>query len=182
VNRKSRQTALRSAILAKCLDGEVVLVDRIECPEVKTRKMVQLLDALQIYDTVLIALDPFDQKVWMSARNIPGVQVRDVRLLNAYDVLVAKYLLLTKPTFEKLIQGMTGEERGQAEAEGERAKGTSAEGVPAGDEVKADAPVAETRTEGQAVEPPAAPAAPTSEVTQDSKEAAPGSGDAARES
>jgi len=101
--RKARQVAARSALLAKCLDEGVVLVDSIDCPEIKTKEIVGLFDKLDLFDSVLVVLDPFDEKVWKSARNIPGVKALDVRNLNAYDVLVPKQVLMEKQTFLKLV-------------------------------------------------------------------------------
>ena len=103
LNKKARRSATRSALLAKCLDEGVILVDQIECPEIKTKEIVSLLQTLEIYDTVLIALDPFDPVVWKSARNIPGVKVVDVRNLNAYDLLTPKQVLMPQQAFLKLI-------------------------------------------------------------------------------
>jgi len=101
--KKARQAASRSALLAKCLDEGVVLVDSIDCHEIKTKEIVRLLEKLDLYDSVLVVLDPFDVKVWKSARNIPRVKALDVRNLNAYDILAPRQVLMEKQTFLKLV-------------------------------------------------------------------------------
>ncbi|MBI2192829.1 MAG: 50S ribosomal protein L4 [Planctomycetes bacterium] len=103
IPRAERRLALRNAVLAKCQEGEVLLVERLELAEAKTVRMVEILDHLQMFETALIVPHPFDRSVWQAARNIPGVQVRSVENVNAFDLLVAKQVLMTRSAFTKFL-------------------------------------------------------------------------------
>lgn len=116
LNKKQRKGAVVSALLAKCLDEGVVLLDGLECPEIKTRQVADLLDRLGLFDTVLIGVPAYDEKVYRSARNISGVEVRETRNFNAYDILVSKNLVLSKDAFVGLIERLKDKPELEAEA------------------------------------------------------------------
>jgi large subunit ribosomal protein L4 len=121
--RKARQSATRSALLAKCLDGGVMLLDALQCPEIKTKQIEALLNRLDLFDTVLLVTDPFNEVVWKSARNILGVKVLDVQDLNTFDVLVPKRVLMEKQTFLKLLATQSPTSRGEMTAEPDQEQG-----------------------------------------------------------
>ena len=141
-----------SALLAKCLDEGVVLLDGLECPEIKTRQVADLLDRLELFDTVLIGVPAYDEKVYKSARNISGVEVRETRNFNAYDILVPKTLVLSKDAFLGLIERLTDKPEEETEtaveasaAPEEEAEGESPVSEEAAEEPEAaDEPVEET--------------------------------------
>jgi large subunit ribosomal protein L4 len=147
LNKKQRTRATESALLAKCLDEGVVLLDGLECPEIKTRQVADLLDRLELFDTVLIGVPAYDEKVYKSARNISGVEVRETRNMNAYDILVSKHLLLTKDAFLGLIERLKEkpEEEPEPAAEASTAQAEEAE-------AEGEAPVSEEATEEPAEE------------------------------
>jgi len=128
IPKSAKRNAVQSALLAKCLDDHVVIVDQIDFPEIKTKQVEQLLDLLNIYETVLIGIDPFDPVILKSARNIPGVKVRDIRLLNAFDVLVSNQLLFPKDAFLRLIGEGSAEEPEPA-AVGQASESSDSEGT-----------------------------------------------------
>jgi large subunit ribosomal protein L4 len=103
--KKMRRLATNSAILAKITAGDAMIVDDFACSQVKTRVIAQMVSALGAEAGCTLAVDAYDRNVYLSGRNIAGVNVRPVSELNAYEVLLGKRLVFTKPAFERLVSG-----------------------------------------------------------------------------
>jgi len=107
--KKAVRAATRMAILSKLTDKETVVIDEIKLPDIKTKEMAQILTNLQLKGkTCLIGLGAKDadekKSVYMSARNILGVEVSPASQLNAYIVLRPKRLVLTKAALAELCK------------------------------------------------------------------------------
>src|SRR5262249_20046068 len=97
------RAATRMALLSKFQDQEVVVIDDLSLPEVKTRHMAEILKSLKLNETTcLIGTAGPDNNVYRSARNIRGVEVLPASQLNAYMLLRQKRLLLTRTALEEL--------------------------------------------------------------------------------
>lgn len=101
--RKMRKAALRSAILAKMLGRDMLVVDGLRMEEPKTREMARVLNNLKIDRSCLLVLPDRDRGVHLSARNIPGLTVRVIEDLNAFDVATRQKLVVTCEVMKKLI-------------------------------------------------------------------------------
>ncbi|MEW6355748.1 MAG: 50S ribosomal protein L4 [Planctomycetota bacterium] len=101
--KQARQLAMRSALLGKLQDGQVILLDRIEVAEAKTRTIARLLKAIGANETCLIVIAEPNALVWKSARNIRGVSVCSAGELNAYAVLKPKRVVITKDAMNKIL-------------------------------------------------------------------------------
>lgn len=86
VNRKVRRAALKAVLTQKLRDGKLKILDRLELPEIRTRRMVEILQDLGL-SSALIVTPNRDEVAERSARNIPSVKVLPVQGLNVYDVL-----------------------------------------------------------------------------------------------
>jgi large subunit ribosomal protein L4 len=103
--RKAVRAATRMAILSKFQDQEAIIVDDMALTEIKTKKVADILKALNVgSDTCLIGTAGINPTVYKSARNIRGIEVLPTSDLNAYAVLKQKRLLLTKAALEELRQ------------------------------------------------------------------------------
>lgn len=102
IPKKAKKLALHSALLGKLLDGEVTVVDKLEFDSPSTKKMASLLKTLGIVGRCLIVTKDGNQAIWRSARNIPGLLVREPSQLNAYEVLKSKRLLITREQLTSL--------------------------------------------------------------------------------
>ena len=100
--RQARRAALRSALSLKRRDGRLVVVDKLELAEVKTRRMAEVLGALAIEGSVLIVFAERNEGVEKAARNLPGVKVLAVDGLNVYDLLRYRNLVLTREGVQRL--------------------------------------------------------------------------------
>ena len=98
-----RQKArLALALAVRHAAGGIVFVDQLVVEEPKTKAVAQILKALGCGARTILVLDQPDKKLSLAARNIPGLEVRLAGDLNAYAVLRAKKLVLTRPALEKL--------------------------------------------------------------------------------
>ena len=101
--RRARQTALCSALSLKRQEGRLVVVNKLELPEVKTKKVVELLRQLAVEESVLIVIPDKDERIERAARNLPHVKVLRVEGLNVYDLLRYRSLLLTQGAVDRLV-------------------------------------------------------------------------------
>jgi large subunit ribosomal protein L4 len=93
--RKMRRAATNSAILAKLLGEDLVIIDGMSFDAPKTSQMAQLLAALKIERSCLVTLDQRNSNTYLSARNIPGLIVRIVEDLYAFDITTKQKMLVT---------------------------------------------------------------------------------------
>lgn len=94
---KARRLALKSALSAKLRDGQLVVLDRLQLSEPKTRVMAQVLKNVQAdAGKRLIVLKEKDQNVVLAARNIPGVLLLPANSLGVYPVVDADRLVMTR--------------------------------------------------------------------------------------
>ncbi|HZJ85010.1 MAG TPA: 50S ribosomal protein L4 [Syntrophomonadaceae bacterium] len=100
--KKVRRLALKSALSTKVKENSIVVVDKLSFEEPKTKLMLEILDALNIFDKVLIVTLDGDVNVTKSARNIPGVKPMRVDYVNVYDLLKYDTLLITKDAVERV--------------------------------------------------------------------------------
>ena len=80
---------------AKAAEGNVIVVDELNVPEIKTKTMQSFLTAVNAGKAVLVTPE-VNMNVVKSARNIPGVSATTAKLINVYDILNAKQLIVDK--------------------------------------------------------------------------------------
>lgn len=102
VNKKERRLAIRSVLSSKVLEKELVVVDKIDFKEIKTKNMVNALNKLKVEGKTLIVLPEKNENVQKSARNIEGVKTSLVNTINVYDLLKYKNLVVTLDTVKKI--------------------------------------------------------------------------------
>ena len=93
--KKMRRLALRSVLSSKAAGSELIILDNLSFEKPQTREMAQVLSALGVESSVLIAMEQTDLNVIKSARNIPGLMTIPARLLNVIDITSHKFLLMT---------------------------------------------------------------------------------------
>ena len=102
LNKKVRRLAMISALSSKVAGNEMIVVDKIETAEYKTKTMVKMLAAVGAGKKVLVVLNEKDEKVVGSFANIPGVKVAYTNTLNVYDILNCNSFIVAKAAVEKL--------------------------------------------------------------------------------
>ncbi len=102
INKKEKKLAVRSILSSKVLENELVILDKIELAEIKTKNMVNVLNNLKVEGKVLIVLPEKNQNVQLSSRNIEGVKTSLVDSINAYELLKYNKLVLTLDAVKKI--------------------------------------------------------------------------------
>lgn len=105
--KKQSKLAASSAVLAKLLSNNVVVIDELSFDKPKTKDFKNILSNLKIARSCLVMTSSLEQNIYKSARNIPRVGVMPVAQLNAGDVCNYSKLLFTKEAFLSLLN--TGE-------------------------------------------------------------------------
>jgi len=105
--KKAMRLALKSALSAKVNSGELIILEKLEFAEPKTKAMVKVLDNLKIGDQkALIVQAEADENVLKSARNIPGISAMKSDGLNVYDILFHDQLVLTKEAVGRIEEAL----------------------------------------------------------------------------
>ena len=102
VNKKVRALAMRSALSAKLANGELVVVDQIALEEYKTKKVVEMLKALNVERKALIVLPEKNDYLVKSAANIPGVKTALTNTINVYDILNGGKFVVTVDAIKRI--------------------------------------------------------------------------------
>lgn len=101
--KKQRRLARDSAILAKLLSEDVVVVDELKFDKPQTKDFANILGNLKIERGCLVTTEKLDANLYKSARNIPKVVVMPVAELNAGDICNYRKILFTKEAFLSVL-------------------------------------------------------------------------------
>ena len=102
IPQKMRVKALLMALSSKVRGESLIVLDKIELKETKTKQIVSIIEALKIKiktfekGSILIVLSEIDKNIILSTRNIPKVQTIQAKDLNCLDVLTHRYLIVLK--------------------------------------------------------------------------------------
>jgi len=94
--KKQRRLARDSAILAKLLSNNVVVVDGLSFEKPKTKDFVSILNNLKIDRSCLVTISSEDVNIYKSVKNIPKVAVAPVDELSAGEICRYRKMLFTK--------------------------------------------------------------------------------------
>jgi len=123
INKKMRRGALRSALTDAHASGKLAVVEDLSSEEPKTKRAVEILDALQVEGRILVVLAQPSETgaVEKSFRNLVHVRVSYAGGLGTYDVLLADRIVVTTEALDVLEGVAAGSPAAAAEAEaGER--------------------------------------------------------------
>ena len=101
MNKKEKRAALKSALSSRVEENKFIVVDEMNFDEIKTKKMVSVLDALKV-KKALVVLDGDNENVAKSAKNIAGVRAVAVNAINVYDILKYETVIITKAAVSKI--------------------------------------------------------------------------------
>ncbi len=104
--KKVRLGALRAALARKAQDGALVVVDKLEASEPKTKATAELLKRLGATGKTLV-IDVTPQETFvLSARNIAGVKLVPSARVTARDVMDTARVIATREALEKLQESL----------------------------------------------------------------------------
>jgi len=99
--KKVRRLALRMALSARNKEGNLVVVDSLSLPAIKTKDFIKVMDNFK-FDNCLIVTPTDDPVISKSARNAVGYKVMPITGLNVFDILKYSKLMLTQDCLAKL--------------------------------------------------------------------------------
>ena len=102
ITKKTRRTALFSALSSKVAYGKMIVVNNIATDDFKTKTMVGMLNAIGADKKTLVVIPEVDAKVIKSCDNIPTAVTTLYSTLSVYDILNAEKLVMTREAVEKL--------------------------------------------------------------------------------
>ncbi|MEI6500744.1 MAG: 50S ribosomal protein L4 [Armatimonadota bacterium] len=110
--KKARQRALYSALSAMARKGKVMIIEGLSFEAPKTKVMVALLESMHVNGRILLMAtrdEAVSDSNYKSARNIPGLVLRESPHLNTRDALWADYIIFTQGGLEALTGGGTAD-------------------------------------------------------------------------
>ena len=102
LNKKTRRLALKSALSAKAAEANIVVIDAIKMDAPKTKEFAAFLAAVGADCKALVVTAAPDANVVKSGRNIPGCEITFANLINVYDIVNAKKLVVDKAALQKI--------------------------------------------------------------------------------
>ena len=102
INKKVRRLAMKSALSSKVAAEEMMVVNKVELEDIKTKAVVEMLTKLKAAKKTLIVTADKDEKIYKSARNIAGVKVVTVNTLCVYDILNCDSFVVLKDAAKKI--------------------------------------------------------------------------------
>ncbi len=103
VSKKIRKLALKMALSSKLLDNELMVLDRFEMAEIKTRDFVAAIATLNAPKALIVTVEK-NPHLELSSRNVPGIKIIRCEGLNVYDILKYEKLIL----LEEAVKGIEG--------------------------------------------------------------------------
>ena len=102
MNKKEKAAAIKSALTSRVSEDKFFVLDALKFDEIKTKKMVGVLDALKVQKALVVLDGEDNDNVALSARNIAGVRVVPANGINVYDILKYETVVITKTAVTKI--------------------------------------------------------------------------------
>lgn len=117
INKKMKRKAIFMVLTDKVKNNNLLILDKLEIPEFKTKKVKEVFDNLVKEEnagskkrSILLINEQKDEKIFYSARNLEGVKVINKDNINILDLLKYKYLITTVGAVKELEQKYRKEE------------------------------------------------------------------------
>ena len=102
LNKKLKRLALKSVLTNKLNEEKLVVLDKLELPEIKTKAMVNVCSNLDLEKALIVIESPGNKNVILSTRNIPHIKTAFVNTINVYDIINQGTLVVTKEAMEQI--------------------------------------------------------------------------------
>lgn len=93
--KRMKNTALRSSISSKLRDGDLIVIDKLNLEQVKTKNIANILKSLKVQGSTLLVADGSDPRIFKAARNLEKVKLIPAFKLNSLDVLLKSKIVMT---------------------------------------------------------------------------------------
>lgn len=95
MNKKEKRAALKSALTSRVQENKLIVIDELKFDEIKTKNFKTVIDNLNVAKAYVV-INENDEKVVLSARNLPNVQTALANTINVYDIMKGGTVILTK--------------------------------------------------------------------------------------
>ena len=95
MNKKEKRAALKSALTSRVQENKLIVIDELKFDEIKTKNFKAVIDNLNVAKAYVV-INENDEKVVLSARNLPNVQTALTHTINVYDIMKGGTVILTK--------------------------------------------------------------------------------------
>ena len=95
LNKKEKRIALKSALTSRVLENKFIVVDDFAMSEIKTKKMQQTLNNLNVKKALVVCAEN-EKNTVLSGRNIYGVKAASPKTINVYDILKYNTVVASK--------------------------------------------------------------------------------------
>ena len=95
LNKKEKRIALKSALTSRVLENKFIVVDDFAMSEIKTKKMQQTLNNLNVEKALVVCAEN-EKNTVLSVRNIYGVKAASPKTINVYDILKYNTVVASK--------------------------------------------------------------------------------------
>ena len=100
--KKVKKLAMISALSSKAQNKELIVLDKLEIADYRTKDIVEMLKNVKAAKKALIVTADKDEKVVKSAANIPNVETTNVSRMNVYEIVNHTNFIATKAVIEKI--------------------------------------------------------------------------------
>ncbi len=107
LNKKIRLLAAKSAFAEKIRQDGVMVLEKLELSDNKTKNLKSLLSTFDLPSKVLIVTDQISDNLRLASRNLHGVNVLVHRSLNVYEIMRNKKLIFTKKALESFVEKLS---------------------------------------------------------------------------
>lgn len=106
VNKKMYQGAMRSIVSELLRQDRLIIIDKIELDEPKTKKLVALVSPVAGSDALLV-IEGDDQNIQLAARNLPYIDVLDVRQLDPVSLVRHEKVMITEGALKAFEEALS---------------------------------------------------------------------------
>ena len=106
VPKKVRKLALKMALSSKLQANDLIVLDKFELKQIKTKDVVALLRGLKLTNALIVTAEK-NENLELSSRNVPDIKVLRSEGLNVYDILKYKTLVLLEPVIKNIEGRLT---------------------------------------------------------------------------
>ena len=109
VNKKVRRLALARALSERLDAGDVIVIEDAKLEVSKTKAAVSFLEAIKAGNDALLLVEDYDVNMYLGLRNLPRVDVLTADVVNVYQMLLFKKIVITKSALEVIEKRLKGE-------------------------------------------------------------------------
>lgn len=106
MNKKERVLALKSALTYKVTDKELVVLDNVNLPTLKTKDFTNIFETLKLNGKVLFVTAEDNENLFMATRNIDYAYVILANEINVYDIVNSDIMVCDESAVEAIEEAL----------------------------------------------------------------------------